>query len=254
MLVVAQYWIAASYVIAIGLAADQLRRPAEQWEAAGRERRFWVALTIIMGFHGLGEYAAVAYAACVLPRFHGFEHRDPRATMRRAVRIGRSDRSRSHAEELALIAAVLVFGSSVIHSALIAAHFEEHWSFGAFFVVVTLAQAGWAVLVFGEPLNRRILLAGAIGNALLIVVWAISRTVGVPLGPHPWTPEAVGVVDVLSKVDELAAIVLVAVVLARLHGARRAISAARVRLAAMTAGPLFINSLLTISGGHHHHP
>jgi len=253
MLLVVQIWIAASYVIGVGLAADQLRRPAPAWEAAGRDRRFWVALTLAMGFHGLGEYAAVAYATRVLPRFRGRERPDPRGAMQRAVKLGRSDRARTHAEELVLVAGMLVFGSSVIHSVVIAEHFEEYWLFGTFFVVVTLAQAAWVVLVFGDPLNRRVLVAGAVGNALLVVVWAISRTVGVPFGPEPWTPESIGAIDLLSKADELIAVILVAVVLARLSGARAAISQLHVRLAATAAGPLFIYSLLTIAGGHHHH-
>jgi hypothetical protein len=111
----------------------------------------------------------------------------------------------------------------------------------------------WTVLVFQEPLNRRVLVAGAIGNALLIAVWAISRTVGVPFGAEPWSPEAVGVADLLSKGDELLAIILVAAVLARLRGARGSISQAHVRIASMLAGPLFIYSLLSAFGGGHHH-
>ena len=83
-------------------------------------------------------------------------------------------------------------------------------------------------------------------------MWAISRTVGVPFGPEPWTPESIGVVGLLSQADELVAVVLVAFVLARLGGARAAISQVYVRLAAMAAGPLFIYSLLSIGGGHHH--
>jgi hydrogenase/urease accessory protein HupE len=77
-------------------------------------------------------------------------------------------------------------------------------------------------------------------------VWAISRTIGVPLGPQPWRPEAVGVADVLSTLDELAAVVLVAAVLAlRARGAW--ISPAYLRLAAMVAGPLFLYSTLARS-------
>jgi hypothetical protein len=252
-LTVAQYWIATSYILAIAVAADQLRRPIPAWEAAGRERRFWVALTLIMGFHGLGEYALVAYVARVLPRFHGHALGDEREVMQRAAKIGRSERVRTRTEQLVLISAVLVFGSSIIHSAVIADHFEEYWLFGTFFVACTVAQAMWTVLVFREPLNGRVLVAGLVGNALLIVVWMISRTVGVPFGPDPWSPESVGAVDLLSKADELVAVILVAVVLARLRGARWAISEVHVRLAAMVAGPLFIWSFIAAFGGGHHH-
>jgi hypothetical protein len=253
MLTLAQYWIAGSYVIALGLVVDQLRRPLPEWEAAGRQRRFWVALTAIMGFHGLGEYAAVAYFAGVVPQFHGSRRTVPRRVMRRATKLARSERKLTATEELVLIAGLLVFASSFIHSVLIADHFAHYWLFGVGFAVAALAQAAWTVLVYQDPLNRRVLLAGAIGNALLIVVWAISRTVGMPVGPQPWKPEAVGAVDLLSKADELGSIVIVAVVLARLRGARLSISQMHLRLASMATGPLFIYSLVTAFGGHHHH-
>jgi hypothetical protein len=253
MLEIAQYWIAGSYVIAFGLVADQLRRPLPEWEAAGRERRFWVALTLIMGFHGLGEYAAVAYLSFVVPSFHGSERTVSRSAMRRAAKLGRSERRLTAVEELVLVAGVLVFASSVIHSVVTADHFDYYWLFGVFFAVVTLAQACWAALIYRQPLNERLLRWGAVGNALLIVVWAVSRTVGVPLGPQPWQPEPVASIDVLSTLDELAAVVLVTLALASLRGVRLSISQLHIRLATMAAAPLFIYSLLSASGGHHHH-
>jgi hypothetical protein len=152
----------------------------------------------------------------------------------------------TEAEELVLVGALLVFASSFIHTAVIVDHFEEFWLFGAFFAATTCLQAVWTVLVYGDPLNRRLLLAGAVGNGALVAVWAISRTIGVPLGPQPWRPEALGVADVLSTLDELAAVVLVAAVLAlRARGAW--ISPAYLRLAAMVAGPLFLYSTLARS-------
>jgi hypothetical protein len=251
MLEIAQYWIAASYVISIGVAADQLRRPLPEWEAAGRSRRFWVALTLVTGFHGLGEYAAIAYFIWVLPRFRDSPSPESRSALRRAAKLARSPRALTAAEELALVAALLVFASSMIHSAVIAAHFEVNWLIGAFFAAVTIAQAVWAMLVYGDPLNRRVLVAGAVGNVALAVVWAISRTVGIPIGNHPWRPEAVGGQDVLSTVDELAAAALVVAVLA---GMRGSISKSYVRLATALAGPLFIYSVMATFGLKHTHP
>jgi hypothetical protein len=156
-------------------------------------------------------------------------------------------------EELAMVAAVLVFVSSFIHSAEITPHFEQYWLYGVFFAVVTLLQAIWSVLIYGDPLNRRYLVAGGVGNAALIVIWAITRTIGVPLGPQSG-PEAVGVIDVLSKLDELAAVVLIAMVLAHLQPSRRSISPLHLRVAAFVSGPLFLYSVLVaFAGGAHHH-
>jgi diguanylate cyclase (GGDEF)-like protein len=49
-----------------------------------------------------------------------------------------------------------------------------------------------------------LLLAGAAGNAAVAGVWAVSRTFGVPVGPHPWHVEAVGVFDFLAVIAEVA--------------------------------------------------
>jgi hypothetical protein len=94
---------------------------------------------------------------------------------------------------------------------------------------------------------------GAVGNAALIVIWAITRTIGVPVGPQS-KPEAVGAIDVLSKLDELAAVVLIAMVLAHLQCSRRSISGLHLRVAAFVSGPLFLYSVLAaFGGGAHHH-
>lgn len=247
-----QVWVASSYVIMVGLVVDQLRRPLPEWEGAGRERRFWVALTLITGFHGLGQYTAVAYFALVLPRFRDNPPVESRQVLRRAAKLGRAERRLAPTEELVLIAGVLVFAASVIHSVLITDHFEHYWLSGVVFGVIALAQATWTALVYKEPLNRRLLVVGAVGNALVIVLWAFSRTAGVPVGPQAGTPEPVGVADVFATLDELSAIALIAVVLARLRGTRLSISPLHIRLATMIAGPLFIYSLLSTFGGHPH--
>ena len=255
MLTIATYWIAASYIIGIGLAVDQLRRPLSEWEAAGRERRFWLALSLILGFHALGQFAAIAYFAAVVPRFGAAGPAGSRRTLERMNatlhRRGRDatkvKRPRTATEELALVAAVLVFASSFIHSNMIADHFEEWWAEGVFFAVITCLQAVWTVLIFQHPSDRRILVAGAVGTAAIVVVWLVSRTIGVPLGPNAWVPEPVGVADVVSPLDELAALVLL---LAALYMQRPA--GIQLRLAAMVGGCLFLYSFLAGFGGHGH--
>ena len=232
MLTVIRVWLASSLVLGIVMTADQLRRPRAAWEAAGRERRFWVALTIASGFHGLGPFSAVAYVTAVLPRFRAAAPAGPRASLQRlgsaaAVR----PKARTAVEVLVLVAGILIFASSFIHAAVIVDHFEYWVPFGVCFAIVTCAQAAWVALVYREPRNRRVLVAGAVGNGVLVVVWVISRIVGVPFGPDPWRPEPVGTADALSTLDELAAIVLVAIVLAASRGSQVAISRIHLRLA-----------------------
>ena len=55
----------------------------------------------------------------------------------------------------------------------------------------------------GRP-SRRLLLAGAIGNLAIASVWLVSRTVGLPLGPEAWEPEAIHVADIVATLDEVA--------------------------------------------------
>jgi hypothetical protein len=264
MLTVLVSWIAASYIIGIGVALDQLRRPLSVWEAAGRDRSFWVTATFILGFHGLGEYIAIAYFVGVVPRLKAVQRGGRRRMLQRprgAVvgvwrRVGRAipkARSLTVAQQLVLTAALLEVGAAIIHAAEIAPHLEQYWLFGTFFAVTAVLQAAWAALIYRDPLNRRLLVAGAVGNAALVAVWAISRTVGVPVGPGSWTPEAVGVLDVLCKLDELGCVVLVAMVLGAVRETRRAISRLDLRLAVMLTGTLVIYSVLLASGGHVHH-
>ncbi len=262
MIAFAQYWIAASYFVGVGLAVEQMRRPVSAWKAAGRERRFWVTVTLVTGFHGLGQFAAVAYLAAVVPRFRAaapatgaaepvVRPRPEALRLGSAVALRRGERTAT--EALALVAAVLVFASSFLHSAVIADHIEYWLPFGICFAVATIAQAVWAALIYRDPLNRRVLVAGAIGNFALVVVWAISRTVGTPVGPEPWRPEPVGFADVFATLDELMAVVLILVVIAASRGARIAVSQLHVRLAASLAGPLFIWSILAAFGAEHQH-
>lgn len=254
-MVVIRIWLLSSFALGIVLTIDQLRRPRAAWEAAGRERRFWVALTLASGFHGLGPFASVAYLTAVVPRFRSAggaaSPRAPVHWLGSAVAVRR--RQRTAAEALALVAAILVFASSFIHAAVVVSHLEYYAPSGVFFLVVTCAQAGWAALVYRDPRNRRVLRAGIAGNGALIVLWAISRTVGLPIGPDPWTPEAVGAADVLSKVDEVAAIVLLGIVLSAAESSRVALTRIHARLVTALAGPLFLYSVLGALGAKHHH-
>ena len=97
------------------------------------------------------------------------------------------------------VAAVASAAAAGIHFAVTPEHFREWWGFGAFFVVVATAQLAWAAF----PAKAWI---GIAGNALLVALWVVSRTRGVPFGPEPGTPEAVGPLDLASVLLELTAV------------------------------------------------
>ena len=102
--------------------------------------------------------------------------------------------------------AALSMAAAAIHFAVMEEHFAEYVAFGVFFSVVAWLQALWALGVIVLP-SRRLLLAGLVGNALVILVWLVSRTAGLPIGPEAGAPEPAAFVDVLSTILEVAIVV-----------------------------------------------
>jgi hypothetical protein len=96
-----------------------------------------------------------------------------------------------------LVLAGLSLGAAAIHVEVIPEHLKEYWPYAAFFAVVALLQAGWALAAVRRP-SRRLCLLGAIMSAVLVALWVLSRTTGLPIGPHPWHSEPVALTDVLA--------------------------------------------------------
>ena len=111
-------------------------------------------------------------------------------------------------------AAALSFCAALIHASVAPAHFGEYWGFGVFFVVIGGLQLVWAELVRRGDADRRLLLLAVAGNLAVAVVWLISRTVGLPIGPQSGQAEGVGLHDVLATLDELTIALVVLVALA----------------------------------------
>jgi len=123
------------------------------------------------------------------------------------VPIGtRASRFPASPDVLRFAVAVASAGAAAIHFAVIDQHVVEYWLFGVFFVVVALAQLGWAVAVVSNP-TRTVYIVGALGNTLIVMTWVISRTSGLPFGPEAGEPEPVGVADVVSTALEVVVVV-----------------------------------------------
>jgi hypothetical protein len=104
---------------------------------------------------------------------------------------------------------VLALGSllaAVVHAVVIPEHVDESGLYGAFFIVVTVAQVLYAVAVMVRP-GRLLLVLGALGNAAIVVLWDVTRTAGIPLGPEAGEVEPVGLLDILAAVAEVAVVV-----------------------------------------------
>ena len=111
--------------------------------------------------------------------------------------------------------ALLSAGAATVHFAVLGPHLRESPLLGGLFAAAAVAQMAWALLVWMRP-SRRLYLAGAIGNVVVILVWAGSRTVGVPFAAGGG-PEPVGFADALSSAYEI--LIVVGVILALLRPA-----------------------------------
>ena len=80
-------------------------------------------------------------------------------------------------------------------------HFAEYTLYGVFFLVISWAQLIWPAVLLWRP-SRLWLSLGIAGNAIIIVVYVLSRTVGLPFGPDLHSAESVGALDVVSCVLE----------------------------------------------------
>jgi hypothetical protein len=101
--------------------------------------------------------------------------------------------------------AALSVGAAAIHFAVVFAHFSQYALYGAFFLVVAWAQLIWPAVLLWRP-SRSWLWLGLTGNALILVVYVASRTVGLPIGPDVNHPEPAGALDIVSAVLEFALI------------------------------------------------
>lgn len=111
-----------------------------------------------------------------------------------------------------LVAALFSLGAAAVHLRVCPEHFREATIYGLFFAVAAGCQTGWAFLVCVWQ-KRWLLYAGVAGNAAIVALWAVTRTVGVPLGPGRGETEEIGALDVIACICEVGVIVAALVAL-----------------------------------------
>jgi hypothetical protein len=116
-------------------------------------------------------------------------------------------------------AAMFLLGPAAIHFAAVPEHLRAYVLYGLLFILLGLVQAGLAVAVIFRP-SALVLLGGAGLTLLVIGIWLLSRTTGVPIAPVPWRPEAVGMPDLLVTIMEWVAAVLMLLADSRLERGR----------------------------------
>jgi hypothetical protein len=121
-------------------------------------------------------------------------------------------------------AGLLSLLGGLIHLGASPGHFAEWWGYGLFFLAAAAAQAVYGLLLWTQGIEgyggwpawrRRVYWAGIVGNLLLVGVWLVTRTVGVPVGPGAGEVEPFGVLDLSSKAVELATAAVLASLLRR---------------------------------------
>ena len=106
--------------------------------------------------------------------------------------------------QISCTAAVLSLVAGLLHVSAMHRHYAEWWGYGAFFLVVAIAQVLLSDGLLYRP-RRRLFLLGVIGNLAVITLYVVTRTVGIPFfGPHAGEVEAVGAIDLASVVAEAA--------------------------------------------------
>ena len=151
--------------------------------------------------------------------------------------------------------AALSLAAAAIHAAFVPDHLQEAWIFGAFFIACTVLQFAHAYL-FATSTARWVYAFG-LTNLVVMFVWLVARTTGVPFGPMPWVPEAVGVPDMLCGLLEGAIVVRCAWLLAGDHWRWK--DKWTQRTMTRLAGVVGVIGLatavsLTPPFDHHHHP
>lgn len=123
---------------------------------------------------------------------------------------------------LVLAAGALSLVAGLLHLIMAPEHFEEWLGYGLFFVACFLAQGANGLLLLWEASSRApraawwpgaygaMLVTGIVGNVVLLLFWAYTRFVGVPLGPAAGEKEEIEIWDLLTKTVELGLVVALA--------------------------------------------
>jgi len=107
----------------------------------------------------------------------------------------------------------LSLAAALVHLWATPGHLAEWWGYGAFFLAAALLQGSLAALVLRWSGVYPLLGAGIAGNLGLVLVFVLTRTNGVPVGPHAGEVEAAAPVDVAAMMAELGAVLALTVLL-----------------------------------------
>jgi hypothetical protein len=106
-------------------------------------------------------------------------------------------------------AAALSFVAEAIHLWVAPDHYLEWLGYGILFLAAAVFQGFLGAALLFRP-RRWVFFLGALGNLAVVVLWAYTRAVAVPLGPMAGEAEPLGVLDLACTGAEAALVVLLA--------------------------------------------
>lgn len=134
-------------------------------------------------------------------------------------------------------AALFSVAAAAIHFGAMGEHAGVSWSHGLFFAGAAWCELLFAAWVLWRP-TRSAAWFGIVLNVVVLAVWVVSRTAGIPIGGDG-TPEAVGFADTLAS------LLAVATVLACVSLLAPSVAGARIGRALGVAGVVVIGVLST---------
>lgn len=156
----------------------------------------------------LGAPAVLLLGAAVADRVRHNRRRTPARSVTRGPAL--------------LVLAVSTAAAGGVHAFVAPEHFREYALFGWFFVATSVAQFVAWVMLLRRP--RRWLVQGLlVGNAAVVVLWAQTRFVGLPLGPDAGSREGIGVLDLIATSAEIVAFLAASYLLLPQRGHVRAL-------------------------------
>jgi hypothetical protein len=111
-----------------------------------------------------------------------------------------------------VLVAALAFVGALIHLGAAVDHWREYHLYTLAFSCLAALQTCWAWLIL-RGASRRVLALGCALQLGIVGLWAVSRTVGVPLAPTAWTPEEIGIADIVETIGEVTTVLAVLSVL-----------------------------------------
>jgi hypothetical protein len=120
------------------------------------------------------------------------------------------------------LAAGLSIGAALVHGAVTPEHLSEWWGYGLFFIIAAMAQGLYGVVLLLQPWRydeagnireggdryaQTYYILGVGGNAAIIALYIVTRTVGIPFfGPEAGEVEPITPIGLMSKIIEAALI------------------------------------------------